>query len=218
MNKQTKTLTKSALTAYQLTDLIYGTFKKERELPFTDLQVSNDDAILSFSPLAYGKMMTLVQAYDTEVAWYGVGKKDFDGFYSITDILVYPQLVSATTVEMDETRYGGWVEKAWLEKDERYNNIILQGHSHVNMNTSPSGVDIGHQKEIYAQLTDDMFYIFVIFNKRFEHTAVIVDKADKVAYPNDKVKIIILSKEITQMLCEAQEQVKPLNIKRSVKK
>ena len=47
---------------------------------------------------------------------------------------------------------------------------LYAGHSHVNMGTSPSSVDLNHQEEILRMLGDNDFYIFMIWNKSFAST------------------------------------------------
>ena len=48
---------------------------------------------------AYVKMRKLVETNSMEIGWYGTVEKQpgFDNIYVITDIIVYPQLVSGAT-------------------------------------------------------------------------------------------------------------------------
>ena len=61
----------------------------------------NDKAKILFTPVAYAKMISLLMAFESEVAWHGVGKRVEGSVFLISDILVYPQTVSGVTVEMD---------------------------------------------------------------------------------------------------------------------
>lgn len=67
----------------------------------------------------------------------------------------------------------------------------MQSHSHVNMSTSPSAVDLTHQEKILSQLSSDMFYIFMIWNKKMEHTAKIFDLKNNTLYENKDIDVVI---------------------------
>lgn len=145
-----------------------------------------EKAKILFTPTAYAKMISLLMAFDSEVAWHGVGRRLEDvGSFLISDILVYPQTVSGTTVEMDTEEYATWIMDN--DEDDRFYNIIMQGHSHVRMGTSPSAVDKTHQEEILEQLSDDKFYIFMIWNKRLEHYTKIFDLKNNILYEDSDV-------------------------------
>lgn len=150
----------------------------------------NDKAKILFTPVAYAKMISLLMAFESEVAWHGVGKRVEGSVFLISDILVYPQTVSGATVEMDTEEYALWLMEN--DEDDRFNHIIMQGHSHVRMGTSPSAVDKTHQEEILAQLSDDMFYIFTIWNKKLEHTTKIYDLSNNVLYEDKDIEYSIL--------------------------
>jgi len=154
----------------------------------------SETAMVYFSERAWYKMQALVCEFDKEVAWHGIAHRgeDFDkNEYYITDIVVYPQEVTGATVEMDTAEYGKWLCDNY--EDERFNNIRMQGHSHVNMNTSPSGVDLTHQEEIVKQLTDEMFYIFVIWNKHNSSNIRIFDMKKNILFDDDDISYEVLS-------------------------
>lgn len=162
-------------------------------------------ATLYFSCLAWLKMNALVQEFEKEVAWHGVAKRGDDESkddYIVTDILVYPQTVSGASVEMDTDTYQKWLCENF--EDERFANIRLQGHSHVNMGVSPSGVDLSHQSEILTQLTDDMFYIFVIWNKRGDKNIKIYDIKKNVMFETNDIEVHV----IDDFMAQAKEMVK----------
>lgn len=145
-----------------------------------------EKAKILFTPTAYAKMVSLLMAFESEVAWHGVGRRVNDNVFLISDILVYPQTVSGATVEMDTEEYATWLMEN--DEDERFYNIIMQGHSHVRMNTSPSSVDKQHQEEILEQLSGDKFYIFMIWNKRLEHYTKIFDLKNNILYEDGDVE------------------------------
>lgn len=158
------------------------------------MKTLDSKAIISFTELAYLKMVTLVREFDDEVAWHGTveKKKSEDGKseYIVKDILVYPQEVTGATVTTDQERYEKWLYED--QDDEVFNSIRMQGHSHVNMGTTPSATDEELYSKILDQLDDSMFYIFLIWNKKNEKTVMIYDLEDNTLYENGDVSINIL--------------------------
>lgn len=165
-------------------------------------------ANLYFTEIAYLKMLTLVREFDKEVAWHGIAKRceDEEDAYIISDILVYPQEVTGATVNTDQEKYQMWLMN---HDDEVFNNIRMQGHSHVNMSTTPSPVDTSLYERILEQLDDDMFYIFLIWNKRNEKTIKIYDLAKNVLFETLDITVSIRSENIgiERFLKEAKEMV-----------
>lgn len=137
-----------------------------------------------FTEKAWLKMQTLIGGFSTEVAWHGLvarGKSPFE--YIVYDILVYPQKVSSTTVVTDQSEYEKWLMNL---SDSKFNNLRMQGHSHVNMPAFPSGKDRSLYDQIAGQMENDMFYIFLIWNKRGERNIEIHDsKANKVFHNSE---------------------------------
>lgn len=147
----------------------------------------DDKAVLYFTQLAWSKMTALLREFSKEIAWHGVASR-VDGeenAYVVSDIMVYPQTVSATSVDMDEIAYAKWIVDH--DGDERFNSIYFQGHSHVNMGTSSSSTDLQHQEDIVAQLGPDDFYIFVIYNKSLSRNIRIYDMRKNRMYSDSDV-------------------------------
>lgn len=169
----------------------------------------NRKATVYFTEVAWLKMQTLIREFDKEVAWHGVAyrgdDKSKDGYY-ITDILVYPQEVTGATVNTDQEKYEMWLMQ---HEDEVFNNIRMQGHSHVNMGTTPSSVDTTHQEKILAQLEDGMFYIFMIWNKRGEKTIKIYDLEKNILFDGNDVTVEVQDDGtgMTAFLAEAKKMV-----------
>lgn len=153
---------------------------------------SNRRATLYFTEMAYTKMLYLVREFDKEVAWHGLARRgedpDKDEYY-IYDILVYPQEVTGATVNTDQEQYQMWLMS---HDDSVFNNIRMQGHSHVNMGVSPSSVDNSLYERILDQLDDDMFYIFLIWNKRQEKTVKIYDLAKNILFETADVDVRVI--------------------------
>ena len=167
-------------------------------------------ATLYFTEMAYLKMLTLVREFDKEVAWHGLAYRGDDpekDEYIIKDILVYPQEVTGSTVTTDQEKYQTWL---FEHEDDVFNNIRMQGHSHVNMGTSPSSVDTSLYERILDQLDDDMFYIFLIWNKRNEKTIKIYDLAKNVLFETTDVSVKMLDGGLglDEFMAGAKEMVK----------
>lgn len=167
-------------------------------------------ATVYFTPEAWMKMYMLVTNFDKEVAWHGIAKRGEDAEkdeYIISDILVYPQKVTAATVETDQEEYENWLYEL---PDEVFNNLRMQGHSHVNMGVTPSGVDTTHQEKIMRQLDDDMFYIFMIWNKSFAKWIKVYDFAKNTMFETADVDVKILDDDwaLDDFLKDAKALVK----------
>ena len=166
----------------------------------------NTKAKVLFTPLAYGKMIALLHHYSSEVAWHGSVSHPDEETFIITDIVVYPQTVTGATVNTDQEEYQKWLLTL---DDDFFNSMRMQGHSHVNMGT-PSGVDTNHQDQILSQLKGQDFYIFMIFNKRLEHTIKIYDYANNIMYEDKDVEVGIVGDgfDTAQFLAESDKLVK----------
>ena len=162
-------------------------------------------AVLWLTPEAYNKTVALVTAFSDEVAWHGIAARYGKGEFIIEDIMVYPQEVTGSTVNTDQDGYTKWLYEF---DDDLFNRIRMQGHSHVNMGVSPSGVDSGHREKILSQLDGDMFYIFMVWNKRLETHTLIYDMARNVLYDDDDVEVKIVGDDSMDVfLADAKEKV-----------
>lgn len=171
--------------------------------------VNGATATVRFTPMAWEKMTLLLREFDKEVAWHGVCERveGEENTYLISDIMVYPQVVTSATVQMDETEYAKWLQDNG--DDERFYSIHFQGHSHVNMATNPSGVDLEHQASIVNQLKKNGFYLFAIYNKRHDCTWFIYDMQKNIFFENKDVKVVIGDGEsLNDFIKDAKEMVK----------
>lgn len=181
--------------------------RKEFEFTLRDLKLSDGrlsytksfgnidrKANVFFTKIAWDKMQALIKEFYKEIAWHGIAYRGEDGKddYFITDILVYPQEVTASTVTTDQEKYQMWLMQ---QDDDVFNNIRMQGHSHVNMATTPSSVDNSLYDRILDQLDDDMFYIFLIYNKKGDKTFKIYDLAKNVMFDTADVTVKVLDDE-----------------------
>lgn len=164
-------------------------------------------AVLRFTELAWLKMTVLVSGFDSEVGWHGLARRSEteENTFIVDDILIYPQKVTATTVSPDQVEYQNWLIS---QPDEIFQNIRFQGHSHVNMGVTPSGVDTAFYDEILSQLEDDMFYIFMIINKREEKHVRIYDMLNNVFYGTKDVTVEVMNEVgLNRLLAEAKQMV-----------
>ena len=84
----------------------------------------------------------------------------------------------------------------------------MQGHSHVNMGVSPSGVDDKHRQQILDQLEKDMFYIFMIWNKSLTVHTLVYDMARNVLYEDKDVDVRLFGGEsMDEFLDDARAKV-----------
>lgn len=163
-------------------------------------------AKLMFTAIAYLKMLSLVQHVSDEVAWHGFVERKAEDLFLITDIVVYPQTVTGATVNTDQERYQRWIMEV---DDEKFNNLRMQGHSHVNMACSPSTTDLNHQEQILQQLTGDTYYIFIIWNKRGDHNIKIYDFANNTLYEDKDIEVGVIDEgfDLDDFLADVDENV-----------
>ena len=156
-------------------------------------------AVLWLTPEAYSKTVALVTTFADEVAWHGVTTRHGRSEFIVEDIIVYPQEVTGSTVNTDQKGYTKWLYEF---DDDTFNAIRMQGHSHVNMGVSPSGVDSGHREQILGQLDADMFYIFMVWNKRLETHTLIYDMENNILYEDGDVAVKIIGDESLDVFLE----------------
>ena len=76
------------------------------------------------------------------------------------------------------------------------------------MGVSPSGVDGRHREKILEQLEADMFYIFMVWNKRLEIHTLIYDMEKNILYEDKDVTVKLLGGEDMDIfLSDAREKV-----------
>lgn len=164
-----------------------------------------EKAVITFTPEAYAKMLALVNSFSSEVGWYGLTYRDGDGpNFLIKDILIFPQFVTGADVDTDQEEFTKWL---YSQPDEVFNHIRMHGHSHVNFSTSPSATDLDDQKAILSQLRQDGFYIFIIWNKKMEHTIKIFDLRENTLYEDKDIVLKIGESDLNGFVTEAKKLV-----------
>ena len=184
-------------------------------LNFKLKEVKDDrKATLKFSEKAWMKIFALVHTYSTEVEWHGVVDRVSTNTFYIKDVLIFPHKVTGATVTSDQTEYEKWLDTL---DNETFNALRFHGHSHVNMGVTPSGVDMTYRHNILNNFgtpseTSDLFYIFLIFNKRGDISGEIYDLQNNALYSKsttaDEIKIVIEDCDwLTDFLDEAKKVV-----------
>lgn len=137
---------------------------------------------------AYIKMRTLVDKTSTELGWYGFVSKlpGLDNVYIIEDIIVYPQKVTGATCEQDEDRM---FEFEMSLTTEQVRARRFQGHSHVNMGVTPSGVDEAFYQDLLSQVRD--YYIIMVTNKRGDNHIRFYDMENNIVYTELELKVLL---------------------------
>ena len=169
----------------------------------TEQQVSEPEIYIT--PDAYIKMRKLVDDNTTEIGWYGtVTQMPGLNSYVIDDILVYPQTVTSTTCEQDNERI---FEFEMSLTTEQVNHKRFQGHSHVNMGVTPSGVDEQFYQDLLSQVQD--YFIICVTNKRNEYTVRFYDIANNILYTDIKIQVLLENgTDVESWLEDTKEQLK----------
>lgn len=141
------------------------------------------EPIINFTPTAFLKMRQLIMASNKEVGWHGLVRRE-DNVFTVYDVVVYPQEVTAVTVETDDEEYV-----RWCISQPDMNIIRFQGHSHVDMATTPSGTDRTYYDKLLTQVPD--FYIFFIMNKKMAYHLELHDVTNGISYTDLKFNIVL---------------------------
>ena len=154
---------------------------------------------------AYAKMLQYVTQSHLEIAWHGTVEHPEENVYKITDVMLYPQTVTAATVTTDQKEYETWLDNL---EDEVFNKIRFQGHSHVNMAVNPSGVDLEYYNDLTNALSTNTFYIFLIMNKKQDFYIEIRDLANNTYYEKEDIELIVLDENNENLLSDVEFEIK----------
>ena len=155
---------------------------KQRSNPKTDVKIIFDMPTVYIKPTAYAKMAHLVDLVDKEVGWLGTAyKTENNGVIVIEDVILFHQEVNSTTCEITPEGLSEFAEELLqLESGlEKWNNIKLWGHSHVNMGVSPSTQD-DKQMEVFADHNE--WFLRIIANKSGELKVDLFDYKANISY------------------------------------
>lgn len=140
-------------------------------------------------PVAYSKMLMLMFGSDKEIGWHGLITRDPENaaVFRVEDVILFPQAVTPVTVTADDSKYPLW---AMDLPDETFSKCRFHGHSHVNMSTSPSSIDLDYYARSIQQFSSG-FYVFMIMNKKFEHYCQVYDFDNNAMYESNEVDVQI---------------------------
>ena len=148
----------------------------------TSKKITNITPKIIFTDEAADKIWELVDACEKEIAWHGLVTKE-KNTYTIYDILVFPQEVTASTATAKEEEYVMWMNEL---DDETFNHMRFNRHSHVNMGVTPSAIDTDYQQTLANTVQD--FYIFGIFNKKRSYNLYLYDTEQNLLFETKDLK------------------------------
>lgn len=169
-----------------------------------------------FTLESLSKMRKYTDVCPNEIGWFGVVQKETketQDLYLVQDVYLFDQRVHATTTEITPDGIAKFCDKVLSTKESEealaiINNLRLWGHSHVNMDTSPSGQDDKQMLEFAENNCD--YFIRVITNKRGKLR---VDVFDNVS----NLKFLDIKWEIAYALSEEEENAIDAEYKEMVK-
>ncbi len=118
---------------------------------------------------AFHKMLLYVHLSTNEVSWLGNVTVDKGAFF-ISDVFLVEQENDMASTEMTKEGLAKLAQELLDDKEngmERWNTVMLWGHSHVNMSTGASGQDDIQLREFIGAFPGE-FFIRLIMNKHGE--------------------------------------------------
>lgn len=150
--------------------------------------VAKEKVLIIYTQQAYMRMRSLVDYFDTEVSWYGLVSKLDDKTYLIYDVKICKQYVDGAKVDTEDDDTLEFFNNL---TDDEAEHMHFQAHSHVNMSTSASAVDLQNQSDVIRNIGKTGFYIFQIWNKKEEISTYLYDLDNNIFYDSKDVEIDI---------------------------
>lgn len=147
--------------------------------PTAKTSVNYDKSIVPFVYIAdnaLNKMFLYVDECKDEIGWLGTATYNAPTHsYTIEDVFLFKQDVHSTTTEITPEGLEQFATELLKQENgiEIWNNIRVWGHSHVNMDISPSGQDDKQMRE-FGQNGQEWF-LRIIANKRGELSVDVYD-------------------------------------------
>lgn len=183
LTEQLAWYTKGSLEEFKIDDLVKEYSKIPEKVTKPNITITAE---------AYLKMLELVNQSAVECSWHGLVKR-FGNSYLVHDVLVFPQINSATSTTTDEKDFAEWQTKLILDPNFPIEELRLHGHSHVNMNVFSSGVDDKYQKDLLTKVEDGDYYIFFIMNKKMEMCIFLYDFEQQIMFDKNDIEFKIVS-------------------------
>lgn len=150
---------------------------------------------ITLSETAFCKIMCLVRNFDGEIGWHGTVTREYNNNFVINDIFVYPQIVTPISITTDQVSYENWLMS---QDDDVFNNLRMHGHSHANLSVIPSFQDKYHRDRLVEQLGVDMFYIFMVWNKKYEVYSLLYDYNSRTVYNSNHIVVNVVINNVKQ--------------------
>lgn len=146
----------------------------------------------------YREMKALVSECDKEIGWLCLSRKVFGVGYEVYELIPVKQEITACTTDLNEKGlqevYESFVANG---RAEELNNIRFWGHSHVNMNPTPSGTDEDTFNEYINDCKD--YFIRFILNKKGNYSLDLADYNEGLIYTDLKYELIYSGDELKLM-------------------
>ena len=151
-------------------------------------EVAKEKVTITFSQEAYLRMKALVDYFNTEVGWYGLVDKIDDHNYYVYGVKLCKQYVDGAKVDTTDEDTLEFFDSL---TDDEAEHMHFQAHSHVNMSTNASAVDLQNQNDVVRNVGKTGFYIFQIWNKKEEISTYLSDLDNNIFYDSKDVIIDI---------------------------
>ena len=165
-------------------------------------KVAQEKVVITYTQEAYLRMQSLVEFFDTEVAWYGLVERLDPTHYYVYDVKVCKQYVNGAKVDTEDEDTLEFFDSL---TDDEANHLHFQAHSHVKMSTGASGVDLQNQHDVVKNLGKTGFYIFQIWNKNNDINTYIYDLDNNVYY--DRKDVLIDVEGVDDYIAEVADLV-----------
>lgn len=155
------------------------TFRTSSSTPTTSIILPTGyvQPVVQYTPDAKACIDHLVHICSQEVGWFGAVRRTANVFL-IHQIYIPEQVVHSTETLIDGTALAALFEEM-LERNEDPNELFYWGHSHVNMQVTPSGQD---EKQVQKFLRECPYFIRGIYNKRGDAKVDFYDRDNRVVF------------------------------------
>lgn len=151
-------------------------------------EVLKDKILIIFSQEAYLRMQALVESYNTEVGWYGLCDRIDEKTFRVYDVKLCRQYVDGGKVDTEDEDTLEFFNSL---SDDEADHMHFQAHSHVNMSTTASCIDLQNQADVVQNMGNSGFYIFQIWNKKGDINTYLYDIDNNTFYDRKDIDIDI---------------------------
>lgn len=202
-DQQKSDLVKDIILSVEKTPLVNGAFHYSKSF----LSKKGEKATIIYSSDAWLKIQGLIQGFQSEVFWHALIKRVSETEFFVYDVLVPEQTVTGSTVDTTDDDCLAFTESL---TDEQAASLFYHGHSHVNMGTFASSVDLAHQKSIISSMGKQGFYIFQIMNKKGDCLTMLYDLDNNILYEENDVETEVIDENgnfMSDFFMEATKKV-----------